>query len=132
MKKLLIFAIVSLLFPTSLCAFPKRDYRAMPRLMAMVRENPKIVPIQPGRRFASILSPSFQKISKDRGAWKGYIKGNGHISLRLLISKDGELLSSRYIGHLQQSITEKPTPFKFIGSIPKEGKWSWKIVARVS
>jgi len=83
------------------------------------------------KKFAKLTNVVFQRLSADRGAWKGYIQGNGTVYLRLSILSNGAILYSRPMGHVQQNISDSPTPFKFISSVPVDRKWSWRVSALV-
>lgn len=88
---------------------------------------------QPQRRIpvqAKLHNISFQRTSANRGIWRGMISGNGNITLRLNIFENGTLHESRYIGEIQQKISERPTPFKYVSSTPTSRGWTWKITAQ--
>ena len=77
--------------------------------------------------YARVLSSNYQPISATMGHWQGRIQGNGHVYLRLIISRGGLVQSNRYMGHVE--LANKATTFQIRSAIPTEPGWSWKIVA---
>lgn len=128
MRVLKLILIVTCCCLISTQALAEHSKRAMPRLFYTIK-RPKVKTPNPQ---AKIINMSFQRTSPERGIWRGAVKGNGEISLFLQIFENGALYSTRYIGHVQQKLNERPTPFKFISAVPTTRTWTWKITAKAS
>lgn len=77
-----------------------------------------------------VIRERFQRLSDTQGLWRGYIRGEGPIELLLIVRNKGRNVTTRYIGSVIRDRHERPTSFAYRGHIPKNGKWSWRILAR--
>lgn len=78
-------------------------------------------------RYAKVSEVSLKALSDNEGMWKGYIEGNGKITLTLEIQH-----VSKQIEHLPMGKVElhnSKTTFAYRGWLPKPFGWSWSILA---
>lgn len=80
--------------------------------------------------FADVVSSSYRKMprqnSRNYGQWRGIVRGNGDIHLRLQIERNG-VQTDRYMGRVK--LNQDQTSFNFISTPPKEKNWTWKVLA---
>lgn len=77
---------------------------------------------------ATIISPSFKKISQRFGLWQGHVAGSGPLELHLLIYRNGMVESKRYIGAVTLENREKPISFNYRSYLPEGKGWSWRVL----
>lgn len=84
---------------------------------------------QPGSQenYAEVLSQKMSVLKGSLGQWKGEIRGNGNVHLKLLWYRDGILSSIRYMGSI--NLSNKSTRYAFQSSFPRGPGWSWKVAA---
>lgn len=78
---------------------------------------------------ATVTAQSFQQLSTLRGRWQGKIQGHGLISVWLHILKGKVPIEQTYLGDVPMTDKDGPVPFDYIGPLPKEKSWTWKVVA---
>ena len=83
-----------------------------------------------GPRYAKVQSQHFSKDSPGHGLWKGVIKGNGFVELSLNIFRNGQLESTRFMGHLW--LANKDSTYRFRSTLPAGKDWTWKVEATAS
>ncbi len=138
MKKLVIILILllplnaSAQFKRRVCANGHVQYSKCPEENKKFtnKKLPQIrsfVPMQQNST-AEINRVSFKKLDSKFGLWKGYLKGNGEVALKLEILRNGDVYDTRFIGKVWISQNDKPTKFNFKSALPNGSDWSWRIV----
>jgi hypothetical protein len=127
-------AVCALFVATTPCC--KAEERRTTARGGVISYSPVKLTPHPNSRLdsskAQVTDQSFSLMSRERGLWRGLVRGHGNIQLRLMILRNGIVESTRRIGSVLQKEWEKPTPFFFTTSLPKGTDWSWSIVAKVS
>lgn len=80
-----------------------------------------------GPIYAKVMQQSYARLSAREGQWRGVVRGNGDIHLTLQILRSGDVVASRYMGHVQ--LVEKSTSFNYKSVPPPGGDWGWRILA---
>ena len=76
--------------------------------------------------YAFITEQSFAALPQQQGLWRGKVKGNGRVHLKLEIFKEGKVIMSRYMGNV--FLINKSSTFAFKTTLPSENGWRWRIV----
>ncbi|NMC62139.1 MAG: hypothetical protein GYA55_03130 [SAR324 cluster bacterium] len=76
---------------------------------------------------ARVFEDSFERVSITEGLWKGRVAGDGKITLKLYIFKEGRILETRHIGSVE--LNNESTYFAFKSSLPRDRNWTWVIKA---
>ena len=77
--------------------------------------------------FAKVSDVSLKAISENEGMWKGYIEGNGKITLTLEIQHTNKQIERLPMGKVE--LHNSKTTFAYRGWLPKPFGWSWSILA---
>ena len=83
-----------------------------------------------GERYAEVTEAKFTPLNTTEGKWKGKIKGNGKVSLKLLIIREGTPDMERPMGATY--LRDQETTFAFISALPPGRNWKWEITAAAS
>lgn len=78
--------------------------------------------------FSKVSGASFEPIDKTLGRWRGFISGNGLVHLHMQIYRNKVLESTRYMGKILLSPSDRSIPFRFESALPKGTDWSWNIL----
>lgn len=87
----------------------------------------RAMPRRAGPGSAEVLKPSFARLSKTDGLWRGLLRGVGKVRLVLMVSNQGEV-SSTYMGSIVLDKPDEKVSFRFISSVPKTPGWRWQII----
>lgn len=146
--KCLFFAIsVVLTFSTATDAWAIRQYRCEGRIQYRPCDEPfrgptgigmgidtgvalraqARLPKPNGPLFAEVLESRFERLSAREGIWRGRIRGNGLVRLRLEIVEGAAAAPPRFMGHVP--LANKATWFAFRSVAPAGKNWTWRIIA---
>lgn len=77
--------------------------------------------------YAEVVKQTMSPLANSIGQWRGTLRGNGVVHLRLLWYRNGLLSSTRYMGTVK--LVNKVTSFAFRSSFPHGSGWTWKVAA---
>lgn len=77
-----------------------------------------------------ISNASFERSGGTLGRWRGRLRGQGKIHLRLyLFDEKRRLLGRKYMGYVRLQRSDGAIPFLFESVVPSEQRWKWVIRA---
>ena len=100
-----------------------------------IRETPRYALPAPRSKtsdgsYAEVVSQSMSLVGPTIGQWRGILRGNGTVHLRLLWYRNGLLSSARSMGVVR--LIDKSTKFSFRTTFPAGAGWTWKVAAYAS
>lgn len=136
-RSLTLFALILAYSPATLSAHPPVRCNGMIQFRPCLSTQrvPKRTPPKASlkrvtsRTEVEVLNPTYRKLDRARGEWRGKVRGSGTVHLALLLYTRGNLISERYMGNvaLNNKRSESIT-FQFTSPLPS-GKWSWQVKA---
>ncbi len=110
----------------------RRTITAVPLSAALLGETPRYALPAPRTKsadgsYAEVISQTMSPMSSSLGQWRGTLRGNGTVYLRLLWYRNGLLSAARSMGVVK--LIDKSTKFAFRSSFPNGSGWTWKVAA---
>ena len=95
--------------------------------LGSLRKHPHARAAPGADQFALVEDVTFKQINKRDGVWRGLVRGNGTVELRLVLKSGGVVLDDRYMGRV--TLENRSTTFAFRSVVPTTSNWAWDVRA---